>query len=94
MEVWLGRSSNSNRNELTFFTCKPYKINGFWYSNECNFHKYDDSDGIFDHVKWSDVEPTKVKLKLERFVNMKDVIIDHKGKVKPVEPQQHMGGSG
>ena len=61
-EMWLARDKDDT---LFLFTGKkPYKSACFWYSNEC--FRILIPRRLFPEVKWSDDEPTKVKLVIDK----------------------------
>lgn len=64
IDAWLARDKN---NDLWLYVCKnhPKKDDGYWYCDEdadCM-----EMDGhLFTEVQWSDEEPTKVKLVIDK----------------------------
>lgn len=61
-EMWLARDKNGR---IYLYRNRPKKDHVQWYSNDfpsINFLRL--SDECFPEVKWSDVEPTKVKLEI------------------------------
>ena len=62
INAWLGRDEN---NELWVYTLLPYKFLGKW---ECahGYMAMRINPNLFPEVQWSDEEPTKVKLVIEK----------------------------
>ena len=53
--------------ELYLYNSKPYKYDTQWYPNDLpNTGFICLADEYFPEVKWSDVEPTKVKLVIDK----------------------------
>lgn len=61
-EMWLARDKNDDL--YLFIDEKPEKIENIWLNVDGDFIQIDSS--LFSKVKWSDEEPTKVKLVIER----------------------------
>ena len=62
-EMWLARDKD---NELFLFIGeKPYKSGEIWYCHNPNARCFL-IKGKYPNVKWSDVEPTKVKLVIDK----------------------------
>lgn len=61
IDAWLGRDKNE---QLWVYLLQPYKsLDDQWKSDEpCRCMKLDPN--LFPEVKWSDSEPTKVKLEI------------------------------
>ena len=62
IEMWLVRDKDGCL--YLFFGQKPYKLGNMWYSPEHHFIMLRSSS--CPEVQWSDEEPTKVKLVIER----------------------------
>ena len=60
-EAWVARDYNGS---LYIYTEKPQKLLETWFVRGLGFMKI--SDLLFQEVKWSDEEPTKVKLVIEK----------------------------
>ena len=61
-EIWLARDENGS---LWLYGYKPQKYNGIWlYRFTEPVLPIDNS--LFPEVKWSDEEPTKVKLVIDK----------------------------
>lgn len=62
IEAWVARDSNGS---LYIYTEKPKKfIETTWFARRLYFMKI--SDLLFPEVKWTDEEPTKVKLIIDK----------------------------
>ena len=61
IEAWVARDDDGS---LYMYTAKPKKRSYNWYAPKVGYVKLDDS--LFPEVKWSDEEPTKVKLIIEK----------------------------
>ena len=61
IEAWIARDSNGM---LYMFMSKPQRFLETWGVLGIGFFKLDES--LFPEVKWSDKEPTKVKLVIEK----------------------------
>lgn len=61
LKAWVARDENGS---LYMYINKPKKLDDTWSLNSFGFFKLDDS--LFPEVKWSDEEPTKVKLIIEK----------------------------
>ena len=61
IEAWVARDKDGS---LYMYTDKPKKKSEFWHAPKVGYVKLDDS--LFPEVKWSDDEPTKVKLVIEK----------------------------
>ena len=62
IEMWLARDKNGT---LYLFTQKPSKMNDRW-AGILGTRRGDLPCTMFPEVKWSDEEPTKVKLVIEK----------------------------
>ena len=62
IEMWLARDKNGT---LYLFTQKPSKMNDRW-AGILGTRRGDLPRTMFPEVKWSDEEPTKVKLVIEK----------------------------
>ena len=61
-EIWLTRDKDGM---LFLYTGKkPYKSTYYWYSNDC--FRIPIPRHLHPEVQWSDDEPTKVKLVIEK----------------------------
>ena len=66
IEAWLARDYNGS---IYIYTEKPQKLLETWFVRGSGFMKLDDmklDDSLFPEVQWSDDEPTKVKLVIEK----------------------------
>lgn len=62
-EMWLARDQDGR---LYLYKDKPYK-EGQWYANDLSSTSYIHlEDELFPEVKWTDEEPTKVKLVIDK----------------------------
>ena len=61
LEAWVARDDNGS---LYMYPDKPKKMSDSWYSQKVGFMKLDDS--LFPGVQWSDEEPTKVKIIIDK----------------------------
>ena len=61
-EVWLARDKNYDL--YLFINGKPKKDERYWYNVDADYIQIDSI--LFPEVKWSDEEPTKVKLVIEK----------------------------
>ena len=61
LKAWVARDFNGS---IYMHINKPKKLDDTWSLNSFGFFKLDDS--LFPEVKWSDEEPTKVKLIIEK----------------------------
>ena len=60
--MWLARDKDGT---LTLFFCiEPHKGNIEWWPNTDSYISIDEN--LFPEVQWSDEEPTKVKLVIEK----------------------------
>ena len=60
LKAWVARDDDGS---LYMYTAKPKKKSNFWHAPKVGYVKLDDS--LFPEVKWSDDEPTKVKLLID-----------------------------
>ena len=60
-EMWLARDKN---NHIYLFEKKPEKDDTYWCYDDGDYMEIDGS--LFPEVKWSDAEPTKVKLVIDK----------------------------
>ena len=66
IEAWLARDYNGS---IYIYTEKPQKLLETWFVRGLGFMKLDDmklDDSLFPEVQWSDEEPTKVKLVIDK----------------------------
>lgn len=61
IEAWLARDYNGS---IYMYINKPKKLDDTWSLHSFCFFKLDDS--LFPEVKWTDDEPTKVKLIIDK----------------------------
>ena len=61
-KMWLARDKDDML--LLYTGEKPYKNARYWYSNDCFFFRI--PRHLYPEVQWSDEEPTKVKLIIEK----------------------------
>ena len=62
IEMWLARDESGS---LHLFACKPKKYAKIWLSKlGVSYLSLD--RGLFPYVRWSDDEPTKVKLVIDK----------------------------
>ena len=61
LKAWVARDDDGS---LYMYTAKPKKKSAFWHAPKVGYVKLDDS--LFPEVQWSDGEPTKVKLIIEK----------------------------
>lgn len=61
IEAWLARDYNGS---LYIYTEKPQKLLDTWFVSGLVLLKI--SDILFPEVKWSDEEPTKVKIVIDK----------------------------
>ena len=61
LKAWVARDENGS---IYMYINKPKKLDDTWYVNSFCFFKLDDS--LFPEVKWTDDEPTKVKLIIDK----------------------------
>ena len=61
IEAWVARDKDGS---LYMYTDKPKKKSEFWHAPKVGYVKLNDS--LFPEVKWSNEEPTKVKLIIEK----------------------------
>ena len=61
IEAWVARDKDGS---LYMYTDKPKKKSEFWHAPKVGYVKLNDS--LFPEVQWSDEEPTKVKLVIEK----------------------------
>ena len=61
-EMWLARDKNDDL--YLFIDGKPEKVENLWLNVDGDFIQIDSR--LFPEVQWSDEEPTKVKLVIER----------------------------
>lgn len=61
LEAWIARDYDGS---LYIYTEKPQKLLETWYMRGLGLMKI--SDLLFPEVKWSDEEPTKVKIVIEK----------------------------
>ena len=61
IEAWVARDKDGS---LYMYTDKPKKKSEFWHAPKVGYVKLDDS--LFPEVKWSDEEPTKVKIIIDK----------------------------
>lgn len=61
IEAWVARDEDGS---LYMYTDKPKKRSVFWHAPKVGYVKLDDS--LFHEVKWTDDEPTKVKLIIDK----------------------------
>ena len=61
IEAWVARDKDGSP---YMYTDKPKKKSNFWHAPKVGYVKLDDS--LFPEVKWSDEEPTKVKLIIDK----------------------------
>ena len=62
-EMWLARNKNNDL-YLYYGYEEPYKDKKHWDSITCDYLELDNN--MFLEVKWSDEEPTKVKLIIDK----------------------------
>ena len=60
-KAWVTRDKDGI---LYLYTAKPKKKSDFWHAPGVGYMKLDDS--LFPEVQWSNEEPTKVKLVIEK----------------------------
>ena len=61
IKAWVARDDDGN---LYMYPTKPQKRRDSWNAAGVSFMKLDDS--LFPEVKWSDEEPTKVKIVIDK----------------------------
>ena len=61
LKAWVARDEDGS---LYMYTDKPRKRRYNWYAPKVGYVKLDDS--LFPEVQWSDEEPTKVKLIIDK----------------------------
>ena len=61
-EMWLARDKNDDL--YLFIDGKPEKVEKLWLNVDGDFIQIDSR--LFPEVKWSDEEPTKVKLVIDK----------------------------
>lgn len=61
-EMWLARDKNDDL--YLFIDGKPEKVEKLWFNVDADFIQIDSR--LFPKVKWSDEEPTKVKLVIDK----------------------------
>ena len=61
-EMWLARDKNDDL--YLFIDGKPEKVENLWLNVDADFIQIDSR--LFPEVKWSDEEPTKVKLVFDK----------------------------
>ena len=61
-EMWLARDKDGTL--ALFLYREPHKGNIEWWPNDDSYISIDEN--LFPEVKWSDEEPTKVKLVIEK----------------------------
>ena len=61
LKAWVARDEDGS---LYMYTDKPRKRRYKWYAPKVGYVKLDDS--LFPEVQWSDEEPTKVKLIIDK----------------------------
>lgn len=62
IEMWIARDKNDDL--YLFIDGKPEKVEKLWFNVDADFIQIDSR--LFPEVKWSDVEPTKVKLVIDK----------------------------
>lgn len=62
IEMWLARDKNDDL--YLFIDGKPEKVGELWFNVDGDFIQIDSR--LFPEVKWSDEEPTKVKLVFDK----------------------------
>lgn len=63
-EMWLARDENNSLYFHGYSKPKKYTGEGMWISD--NYNPYLINQELFHEVKWSDEEPTKVKLVIDK----------------------------
>lgn len=61
IEAWVARDEDES---LYMYSDKPKKKCVFWHAPKVGYMNLDDS--LFPEVQWSDEEPTKVKLIIDK----------------------------
>ena len=61
-EIWLARDENNYL--FLFVGDKPIKVGSFWVGTKSNYISVLLNEEEYPEVKWSDDEPTKVKLEI------------------------------
>ena len=61
LKAWIARDENGS---IYMYINKPKNLDDTWSLNSFGFFKLDDR--LFPEVKWSDEEPTTVKLIIEK----------------------------
>lgn len=61
IEAWVARDYDES---LYMYTAKPKKMSDLWHAPKVGYMKLDDS--LFPEAQWSDEEPTKVKLIIDK----------------------------
>ena len=61
IEAWVARDYDGS---LYMYSDKPKKMSDFWHAQGVGYMKLHDS--LFPEVQWSDEEPTKVKLIIDK----------------------------
>lgn len=61
IEVWAARDKNKR---LYLYRSKPDKDATLWYSDDLGYLRLPDE--MFPEVQWSDEEPTKVKIVIDK----------------------------
>ena len=61
-EMWLARDKNDDL--YLFIDGKPEKVENLWLNVDADFIQIDSR--LFPEVKWSDEDPTKVKLVFDK----------------------------
>ena len=63
-EMWLARDENGSLYFFVYSKPKKYTREGMWISD--NYNHYPINKDLFHEVQWSDEEPTKVKLVIDK----------------------------
>ena len=61
LKAWVARDEDGS---LYMYSAKPKKLIDYWHAAGVGYMKLDDS--LFPEVQWSDDEPTKVKLVIDK----------------------------
>lgn len=61
IEAWVARDKNER---LYLYRNKPYKDTEYWTPDDLGYMRLPNK--MFSEIKWSNIEPTKVKLIIEK----------------------------
>ena len=64
VDLWVVRNKNGSLD--LYVGQKPFKVNDDWWGLYCGDCDYGLDNSLFQEVQWSDEEPTKVRLVIDK----------------------------